>query len=975
MKLKLFFAMLAIIFSASLLPQKSFANEHKFVPGYIPEKVEYVFPSESEIRGFSDLPTKYDARTDGRGVSVVENQGPNGLCWAFAATSAIESNLLQNGMATSANPPNFSELHMGYATATSHVPAAYGSRRNPEDGGNRSIAAAYLMRSVFSGTVDENADPYNSTGRNFTSTLITARDRTITASKPVSYRVQNAIFLNARNKSSISQDAIKEAVMKYGAVSASMFWDSNTAVSNSMSRRYHDFHNSYFYNGGAAENHAVLIVGWDDNFSSEFFVEPRPSKNGAWLVKNSWGTNRHDNGFFWISYEDSQFPLHAWVVDGVEKFDSDKKIYEYDFLPPNNSGGWGIPHNYYARVFDTKEKGEFLTQVVTSLISSEINLAIDVIPNFTGFSSYNVNSFEAKEIFLAKYPGYYTINFNTPVEITGNKFAVVVRTHGSNAYPWVAHAGTNAPSGTAFRFNPYSNGFESKNENYAIKAITQSICNGCTNNLCTLCGNAFAVTYFANDGTFSSQRNIVTRGDNHTIRDGEIFSRRYHDFVAWNTKADGSGQIFAPGAQINVNEKTDLFAQWNFNYVIEPGDVIVPANGKENMLINLTKEELILPFDVAGYSLNGGKTWKRGALPTGANWHKLFNKKLELHVASTMPAKGAPFPDAIVAFPEISARPKRNPERLVPFYDEETWSMRKRITTANPDGEPPMRDYIFVQGTTTAMGAFPTNPNWEVYNEDVFDHDAFQIKSRPVPGERNFVYFRTPPSEISDGDKIIYTPAGEIFRVQPKFFRNAPRLQINYKFEIIRLKARNQVYSFDGEEWFPRHQITNAKGKTVVFPLFVTDAITDGTEIFVRTLGTNKRPRTETYTITPIPRRELPPLPLALTVEKNKIVAHELAAYEFLRGENADGTLKWGKMPKITSAATQSFELRMKRLSPSPGTLNSRASSESAFLVVRRPVGGTMTATIEAVAPPVGAPLNSDANPATQTSESALGAD
>lgn len=42
-----------------------------------------------------------------------------------------------------------------------------------------------------------------------------------------------------------------------------------------------------------ATNHEVLIVGWDDNMCGG---------EGAWRIKNSWGTDWGDSGFAWIKY-------------------------------------------------------------------------------------------------------------------------------------------------------------------------------------------------------------------------------------------------------------------------------------------------------------------------------------------------------------------------------------------------------------------------------------------------------------------------------------------------------------------------------------------------------------------------------------------------------------------------------------------------------------------------------------------------
>lgn len=45
----------------------------------------------------------------------------------------------------------------------------------------------------------------------------------------------------------------------------------------------------------ANPNHAVMIIGWDDDYPREKFIEGhQPEANGAWLVKNSWGSGEED---------------------------------------------------------------------------------------------------------------------------------------------------------------------------------------------------------------------------------------------------------------------------------------------------------------------------------------------------------------------------------------------------------------------------------------------------------------------------------------------------------------------------------------------------------------------------------------------------------------------------------------------------------------------------------------------------------
>lgn len=104
-------------------------------------------------------------------------------------------------------------------------------------------------------------------------------------------------------------------------------------------------------------NHAVTIVGWDDNYDASNFAidgdgaRELPPGNGAWLVKNSWGAEGEEfpnegsgdwgivedgkhTGYFWLSYYDQS-------ITEFESFDYDLNTYsdndeyyidQYDYL-------------------------------------------------------------------------------------------------------------------------------------------------------------------------------------------------------------------------------------------------------------------------------------------------------------------------------------------------------------------------------------------------------------------------------------------------------------------------------------------------------------------------------------------------------------------------------------------------------------------------------------------------------------------
>ena len=77
---------------------------------------------------------------------------------------------------------------------------------------------------------------------------------------------------------------------------------------------------------------------------------------------------------------------------------------------------------------------------------------------------------------------------------------------------------------------------------------------------------SYTISYNANDGSNPPSTTTAEYGTTVTIASADSMTKTGHTFIAWNTKADGSGQSYAPGASFTIPaQNTTLYAQWEIN--------------------------------------------------------------------------------------------------------------------------------------------------------------------------------------------------------------------------------------------------------------------------------------------------------------------------------------------------------------------------------------------------------------------------
>lgn len=290
-------------------------------------------------------------------VTSIKNQYTTGLCWAFAAASSIESSYLIN----TGQEIDISELHMGYSTSYQLKDGInpYGILLNGEgndtikNGANVFIVSNYLTQRR--GVLTENKAGLLLTKDNYESKNYSTSGKLSDIKTKNEYNINDIIIYTSGNKCIDGTDKtglnqIKKMVGSYGSVYATTYVQDDEMITISDTE-YQANPNILYYDGNEA-NHAISIIGWDDDYPAEKFTSSAygtPAGNGAWIVKNSYGTLAYldsmknikyskennpftykvgDNGYYYISYYDSRICKSAMAVDNVEQ-STDTITYSY----------------------------------------------------------------------------------------------------------------------------------------------------------------------------------------------------------------------------------------------------------------------------------------------------------------------------------------------------------------------------------------------------------------------------------------------------------------------------------------------------------------------------------------------------------------------------------------------------------------------------------------------------------------------
>ncbi len=377
-------------------------------PGYHP----------TELVAKTSFPERYDAREYGY-ITPIKNQTPYDLCWAESVMSMAESNLIKKGLADQSIDlsevfPHYFQWHrtpdpLGLTSGDKNIWHAYESYPGYTREWINSWSSGYravLLLSAGNGIVPESTAPYPAADADIPNYSL---------DPSLAWTSEAATLKNAWWISMNDTEAIKRMIMKYGSVVI--------AFNQNRAKYLNEETGAYYCPDLLYTNHLVNVIGWDNDYDPSAFLT-RPEERGAWLVKNSFGTDWGNDGYFWLSYADKTLSEDAFVFD-FEPVDPKLSNYQYDgtvsYSYLNDPNGKSIAAG---NVF-TAQNNETITAVGFTTPSSYFDYEISIYRGVKTDPESGV--IYARQSGSELYAGYHTVELENPVKLVGgDRFAVVV---------------------------------------------------------------------------------------------------------------------------------------------------------------------------------------------------------------------------------------------------------------------------------------------------------------------------------------------------------------------------------------------------------------------------------------------------------------------------------------------------------------------------------------------------------------------
>jgi C1A family cysteine protease len=387
--------------SPKVAPQRTFQPQVVPGTGFVPPAGDLSHIQAPMAEGPLPIATRFDWREAGK-VTPVKNQSSCGSCYAFAALGNFESKVLIDGGGTF----DFSENNVKECEWW----------ESGCGGGNYWRVASFL---AAAGTVLEACDPY--VAANVTCNSSCPFNKTLLDWRVISYDAVPSV------------NVLKSYVQNYGPVYTTMYAGSG----DPWRTEFNNYDGSYtlYHAGTEPTNHAVLIVGWDDDLT-------HAGGQGAWIVKNSWGTSwggtcgyGTERGYFMIAYGSAGIGQYSSYLHEWQDYDPNSALLYYDEGGFFTSVGYSGLTTAWAMCKFVPDDDIEVERIEFWTLDATTDVDVLLYDSFNGSAVSGLLASELNQSYLNA--GYHSVELSSPVSVASGEdiYAVVKITDASYTYP------------------------------------------------------------------------------------------------------------------------------------------------------------------------------------------------------------------------------------------------------------------------------------------------------------------------------------------------------------------------------------------------------------------------------------------------------------------------------------------------------------------------------------------------------------